>query len=785
MGSNTTEMRIRLIEHLGAAILPGDTPLDGDALGEAADFLLEAGAKRSTKRSALALESSTGERRILRIAVINDDMPFLVDSIAATITALGLSIDLLVHPVMPVTRDSKGVLTGIGKLGEDSDAARESMIYIETPRIDARQRRELLAQLRVTLGDVRAAVSDWPAMTGAIVQDAKQISGRDQEAGALLDWLGGGMLTQLGHLVRHRDGTVKNAKGICRKSTPDLLAENSYERAFEWFESSGRDGAQRELLIIKANRVANVHRPVPLDLFIVANRDGDARNGKVTSLSVHAGVWTSAALASSPRDVPVLRRNVTELTDKFGFSPSGHAGKALIHAFTTLPHDLMIALGSDDIERLATTMMSLVDRPRTRLVQVQSQLKRHVFAFVWLPRDMMSTDVRLQIQSLLTQEPGTEVLDWSLEVEGGALAMLEFLLDVRSTEALPDADAIEQKLEDLLRGWGEAVEHHLAQHDESARVPAIAARYAGAFPQNYRSRYGAAEAALDIERMRLLDGDDGNSMRGCRLYRLAKDDPNKLRLKIYHPQGQLALSDAVPALENFGFEVLAEVPTKLAEGELGTIHEFSMMLRGGEKAEPLLERAGAIEAAIAEVLNGQAEDDPFNRLVVATALDAREADLLRAFYRYLRQTGLSYTIYTVVDALDRAPNVTRAMIELFAARHDPAFEGDREKAAEKAESAFTAGLANVSAINDDRLLRSYKAVVDATLRTNVFAPAAAEALAFKIDSSLMPGLPKPVPWREVFVYSRRVEGIHLRSGAVARGGLRWSDRRDDFRTEVL
>ena len=590
MGSNTTEMRKRLVEHLGSAVLPGDTPLDGDALDDAASFLLEAGAKRSSKRSALALESSTGERRILRIAVINDDMPFLVDSIAATITALGMSINLLVHPVMPVERDEQGALTDIGKLGEDSEAARESMIYIETPRVDARQRRELLAQLRVTMGDVRAAVSDWPAMTGAIVQDAKEISSRDKEAGALLDWLGGGMLTQLGHLVRHRDGTVKDAKGICRKSTPDLLAENSYESAFDWFENGTGDGSQRELLIIKANRVANVHRRVPLDLFIVANREGGTKNGKVTSISVHAGVWTSAALASSPGEVPMLRRNVTELTKKFGFSSSGHAGKALVHAFTTLPHDLMISLSQDDVLRLATTMMSLVDRPRTKLIQVQSQLKRHVFAFVWLPRDMMSTDVRLQIQSLLTQEPGTQVLDWSLEVQGGALAMLEFLLDMRSAEALPDAAAIERNLEDLLRGWGEAVEHHLAQSDESSRVPAIAARYAGSFPPNYRTRYGPAEAALDIDRMRLLDSDDGNAMRGCRLYRLAKDEDSKLRLKIYHPQGQLPLSDAVPALENFGFDVLAEVPTKLAEGELGTIHEFAMVLSGGEKAEARLGR---------------------------------------------------------------------------------------------------------------------------------------------------------------------------------------------------
>ncbi|MBA4768373.1 MAG: NAD-glutamate dehydrogenase, partial [Porphyrobacter sp.] len=202
-------------------------------------------------------------------------------------------------------------------------------------------------------------------------------------------------------------------------------------------------------------------------------------------------------------------------------------------------------------------------------------------------------------------------------------------------------------------------------------------------------------------------------------------------------------------------------------------------------AGALLERAGLIEAALADVLNGAAEDDPFNRLVPAAGLLPREANWLRAVYRYLRQTGLAYTIYTVVDALAAAPQVTRAMIDLFEARHNPAFDGNREEAAAAAQAAFTRGLAKVTAINDDRLLRLYRAVIDAVLRTNAFAPAASEALAFKLESAHVPGLPKPLPWREIFVYSRRVEGIHLRSGAVARGGLRWSDRRDDFRTEIL
>ena len=779
------ELRDALIPHLQASILPGDTPLNEETLTQTAEFLVSAGFVRDADRSALLLESSTTGRRRLRIGIINDDMPFIVDSIAATITALGLGIDVLVHPIVPVTRNDAGELTAIG--AADANGRSESMVYIETPRVDARQRRDLVAQLRMTLGDVRAAVTDWPDLQDAMQADAAALAQHTTpfagEEAKLLQWLNEGMLTQLGHVTRHRDGSLTDILGICRKSAKELLADASYDRAFQWFEEPDANGIRRTLLILKANRLSSVHRRAALDLFIVPHFEA----GAITALSVHAGVWTSAALSTPPSEVPVLRARVDAITKEFGFRPDGHTGKALVHAFTTLPHDLLIGFSTAAARQLSTTMMSLVDRPRPRLVMVNSPLERHVFAFVWLPRDMLSTAVRLEIQALLMQIPGSVVLDWSLEVQGGALAMLQFLLDTRATAKVPDASPIERQLEDLLRGWREAVEEALTQGDSGSRAAAIAQRYADAFPQSYRSEYGASEAALDIARLRALAARWGRTAnaRDARLYRLAHDPAECLRLKVYHTSGELALSDAVPALENFGFRAMTQFATSLADGTLGTIHDFTLEMPAGAGAQTVLDRAPAIEAAIAEVLNGYAEDDPFNRLVIDTGLSAREAEWLRAIYRYLRQTGMGFTIYTVVDALAGAPQVTRAMIDLFIARHDPAFANDRPARISEAKAAFANGLAQVSAINDDRLLRLYRAAIDATLRTNAFAPAAAEALAFKIDSSIMPGLPKPVPWREIFVYSRRVEGIHLRSGAVARGGLRWSDRRDDFRTEVL
>jgi glutamate dehydrogenase len=760
----------RLGERMAASLLPGEAALPAGPLGEAAGFLLEAALEREEGKPAILLRSVPGER-LTRVAVINEDMPFLVDSVAATVAAQGLAIDRLMHPIVPVERED-GRLAAL----PDEASRRESMIYLETARVDAKDRRALEKALATTLADVRAAVADWPEMTARITADANGLA--DPEGAELLRWFGGGMLTLLGHLTVARDCKSSDALGICRKSARELLADDSCQLAFGWFDAHGTAAP----LIVKANRLSNVHRRVPLDLFIVPIVAG----GRVAALSIHAGMWTSAALATPPDEVPLLRRQLAETIAEFAFAPGSHDAKALVHALTTLPHDVIIGFSHADITRVATAMMALADRPRPRIELVAAPLARHLFAFVWLPRDALSTEVREEVQAMLEEETGTATLDWSLMVEGSTLAMLRYVLDFRGQNDAPDPAAIDSRLQAMLRGWSEAVESELAKSVEPGRAAALAARYAEAFPHGYRIAFGPAEAARDIERLRPLATPDPDRPLGrdARLYRLDGDAPGELRLSIYQQGGSMPLSDAVPALENFGFRVLSEFPTELAGIDHATVHDFRLALPREDHAE-VLARAGAIELAIAAVLNGLAEDDVFNRLVVGTALEAREADWLRAFYRYLRQAGLPFTIYTVVDALRAAPEVTRGLVRLLHVCHDPAFAGDREAAGAEAQEAIRQGLTQVAAINDDRLLRRYWATIGAIVRTNAFAPAAREALAFKFDSARVPGLPKPVPWREIWVYSRRVEGIHLRAGPVARGGIRWSDRRDDFRTEIL
>jgi glutamate dehydrogenase len=772
-----------LAQRFADSLLPSEAAdFDAARLAQAARFTLRAAARRKGAESSLAIESVAGtdtSPRYLRIAVINDDMPFLVDSVCATVTQHGLAIDRLVHPVMAVRRGPDGKLCGLPD-GEAIGELRESVIYLETERVDARARRELTEALHQTLADVHAAVADWSRMQAAMLDDARSLA--DPEAAALMRWLADGMLTQLGREVYHRPGLQYDARqddrmGICRASAAPLLSDGSYARAFAYFEAPHGGEPPRVPLVVKANRIARVHRCVPIDLFIIPVMD----KGQVVALSVHAGVWTSNALSAAPDRVPLMRSQLESLSARLGIASQGHAGKALVHALTSLPHDLLISFADDDLERIATTMMSLLDRPRPRLELVKSSLARHLFAFVWLPRDVQSTEVRNRVRTMLEDAAGAQVIDWSMQIDANALAITRFVLDIREGSSEPDGAALDLALQQMVRGWEVAVEAELVKSEDPSRAAAIATRYADGFPMGYRHAYGPAEAADDIRVLRMLT--TGSMHRAARLHRLATEED--LRLKLYQRDGAIVLSDAVPVLENFGFKVMQEVPTAIAKGKLGYIHDFLVGAPADAGVDGLLDRKGEIEDALAAVLNGVAEDDGFNRLITSVALSPQQANWLRAWYRYLRQTGLSVDLPTAVAVLRRAAPVTRALIDLFVARHDPAFVGDRNVAVADIESTIRAGLSEVAAISDDRLLRAFHAAVTAILRTNAFVPSGEEALAFKIDSALVPGLPRPVPWREIFVYSPRVEGIHLRAGAIARGGLRWSDRRDDFRTEVL
>ncbi|UAK24256.1 NAD-glutamate dehydrogenase [Sphingomonas nostoxanthinifaciens] len=752
---------------LAEGALPGETlDMDATARDAAAAFVAGIAAQRQPGTAAIGLASIGGDgvQRRLRLAVVNDDMPFLVDSVAVALAARGIAIHRLLHPVLCVRRDASGALTALLPNGASGER-RESMIYLEIDRIDARERREVEAELADVLADVRAAVEGWPALQQALRDLATGLP--DGEGAALLRWFLERHFTLLGAGSVARDGTLTGAIGMVGRPGPALWLDGVREAALRWFEEGGPAP-----LVLKSDRVATVHRRAPLDLLVVPMR----REGRVEGLSIVAGLWTSAALRAPSDKVPVLRARLAAIEEKYGFDPTAHAGKALRHALSALPHDLMVSFEPPVLEELALTAMSLADRPRPKLLLAPGPLLRHLFVFVWVPRDQFSVARREAIRTMLEGAAGATVSNWTLDLGEGDTALIRYTLDLPPAAVLPDAAALDRQLEAMLRGWAPGVEAALGELVAPHRAARLALEWAEAFPVAYRAHADAAEAAADVARLAGL-GDP--AQRAVRLYRAADDTGERLRLKTYRLGALIPLSEAVPVFEHFGFRALQEMPTPL-DGGRGYLHEFVLQADSAEAAEAVLARADVAEAAIAAVLAGQAENDAFNALIVDAGLDPGAVVLLRAWFRYLRQTGFPYGLATVADALRNAPDVAGALIALFTARHGP--DGGDEDAAEQA---LATALGQVASIEDDRILRRLAALVRAILRTNAFAPAADEALAFKLDSAEVPGLPKPLPWREIWIYSPRVEGIHLRGGPIARGGLRWSDRRDDFRTEVL
>ena len=774
-----TQAEKAAISILCKALVEGLHGSERDTLGKgtleaAGRFVHDAAAMRKADESVVLIDSASDELRgsdsglrRQRIAIINADMPFLVDSIGNCLSSADLVIHLLAHPVLPVRRDKDGKLLSIG---DADDAARESLIYIETDRIDARGRQALAKSLNETLAHVRAAVADWRMMTEALNADANRLGAG--EGGDLLRWLQRGNLTQLGHEMRSREGRASRRKGICRVIAEPVLSNRAVADAIAWFEA-GHSGP----LVLKSNMQSRVHRKVLIDLFIVPVRE----DGVVTAVSVNAGLWTSAALGAKPEDVPELRDTLSALMARFGYSASGHAAKTLTHALTTLPHDLMMAFPAADRERITLTAMTLADRPRPKLELVMDALGRHLFAFVWMVREDLSTGRRESVAALIASTANATVLGWSIALDESGLALVRFTFDLRDGGTMPDADALNHQIAQLLRGWVPAVEQGLIDLGEGSRAAVLAQRYAPTLPMSYRESAGPEEAARDLLALHRLDRADRRSVR---LYKIGEDGDRQLRVKIYSLE-PLILSEAVPALENFGFRALEERSTSAGvDGSLGHIQRFTLERQDGGSSSEVLTRADIVSDALDAVLESRAENDRFAELIVTAAVGEQDIVLLRAIFRYLRQTGMSYGLSTVVEALRREAAITRQLVALFQALHDPK-RATGVQDAEALNRDIDLALESVSSLDEDRILRLYRAFINAVLRTNAFTPAATEALAFKIDSAQVPGLPKPLPWREIWVCSPRVEGIHLRAGRVARGGLRWSDRRDDFRVEVL
>jgi glutamate dehydrogenase len=792
-----------LAEAMFARALPGELEgLDAAARAAIASFVGEAARQRAPDVPVVLLDpvadDATVGRRRMSLAIIGNDRPFLVDSVCAAVTAAGLDIHRLLHPIIDVRRDADGRLVEVIGVAQGQapggSQLRESMIFMEVERAGARARGELVASLKAVLADLRAAVEDWQAMLGLLKACIRTLSEnpppvaphRAAETMAFLEWLAADNFTLLG--ARHYDLSADLDDPDMQPASSTglgLLRDPAYPM---WTGTAGdvppalkaRLASAEPLLITKAGAVVTVHRQVNGDLISVKGFD---RQGRVVSETRFLGLFTSSALNTSPRQVPLLRRKVGEVMDRLGFGPQGHSAKALIHVMETFPREELFEADTAHLESMALGLLSLLDRPRPKLFARPDAYGRHLSVIVYVPRDIYTSRLRDSVGQMLGLETGGRLVRTAVELRADGLAWMQFVLAMAHPEQVSATAiaALDRRLLQLVRGWEEDLEAALLDQAGPTRAARLTMSHGRAFSASYRAQHTAREAAADIIALSHLHDEQD---RAVRLLRDDRDGPAQLRLKIYRLGRIIPLSEAVPVLENFGLKVIEEFPFDLAGGRLGWIHDFLL-----EAADPaVLADWAALKAraepALQSVLMGAQENDGFNALIISCGLDAQAANLLRAWFRYLRQTGVTYGLMTVVDALRRYPAITNALVALFAARFAPDV-ADRAGTMARLVADIEADLANVAGIDDDRILRLYRAVIMATLRTNAFAPGRAEALAFKLDSHAVPGLPPPVPYREIWVYSPRVEGIHLRGGPIARGGLRWSDRRDDFRTEVL
>ncbi len=768
---------------------------------------------------------------VLQIA--NDDMPFLVDSVGMAVAAHGTIAHILIHPVQAVSRDPGGHLLAIG-----SGNIVESVIHIEVDRqTEAEQLRQLKESVEHALADVRASVTDWSAMRDRMRAVAEGLASDvlpilpDERVDVqdFLRWVADDHFTFLGY----REYEVVSVEGddVLRSVPGTGLGILSGERAGGTPRSTRtlaahdaeKPGAMRALIITKTNARASVHRSGHMDYIGVLRFDAD---GKAIGEHRFIGLYTSGAYMRRPWDVPLVREKVEQVMERSGLRPHSHSGKALKHILETLPRDELFQCTADELYATATGILGLQERSRTRLFLRRDRFGRFFSGLAFIPRDRFNTTVRERIESMLMKALDGESLDTQVQVGESTLARLHLVIRPRAG-ARPDYDihALEAEMGCIVRNWHDELRDHLVQQHGEDRGLRLAGRYGRVLPMGYIEEVSPEIAAQDVHTLSLLGSEDDIRLN---LYRPPNGAENALRFKLYRLGQPITLSEALPMMENMGLRILAEHPYETdVGGSHISIQDFDIVFANGVDVD--LDVAHRFfEEAFEAVWRGKAESDGFNRLIIGARLFWREVAVLRAYAKYLLQAGTTFSQSYMEETLGRYPVLARLLIEVFQAKFDPArdneTDGDRVreqavlmralqrlsktdneraqvatlvKSRAKGRQAFEqvivdavkALLDDVASLDEDRILRSLMAAIHATLRTNYYQTAddgkTHDYISFKFDPSLLMDLPKPRPYREIFVYSPRVEGVHLRFGPVARGGLRWSDRREDFRTEVL
>ena len=741
------------------------------------------------------------------VQIVTDDMPFLVDSTSMVLNRHGSYIHLTVHPVLAVRRDDQGRLIEVPLPDQaGSDARLESFMHLEIDRETAPDiLRGIATELDRVLGDVRAACQDWGAMRGRAREICAELEGNppplDQEivkeSRELLEWMADDHFTFLGYreyeLIQGEDADKLSAipgtgLGILRRPAPKGATGGTTSLGGREIRRQARS---RDLLIItKANTRATVHRNSYLDYVGVKRFDAD---GRVIGERRFLGLWTSAAYSRSPREIPLLRDKLRRVVAESGLRSDSHGGKALTHILDTYPRDELFQSSLEELSRISAGIYSLQERQRTKLFVRRDAFRRFFSCMVFVPRDRYNTQVRERIQEILLDAFRGVSIESAVEMSESSLARVHFIVRTpQGTVPRVHAGAVERRIADAVRTWADYLRDELVDRFGEEEGLALLREYAEVFPAAYLEDVTPREATFDIERLEAIK----SAPRRLRmsLYRPAGFTEERVRFKLFHAGEPLPLSEILPMLENMGLRVISERPYRVRPTAGGVvkqvwIQDFEMCTADGHAIDPVKVNE-LFQDAFEQAWSGRVENDGFNRLILKAGLDWRQASLLRALCRYLLQTGLPFSQAYMERVLAEHALIAQMLVELFEGRLDPDLpEKRRERTALTVSQAVSHALDEVASLDADRMLNAFRALILATLRTNYFQRddhgRPKPYLSLKFDPHKIPDLPLPRPMFEIFVYSPRVEGVHLRGGLVARGGLRWSDRREDFRTEVL
>ncbi|MFI4964755.1 MAG: NAD-glutamate dehydrogenase [Caulobacterales bacterium] len=734
-----------------------------------------------------------------RLEIVQDDAPFLVDSIMGEIAEQGLSVRALFHPIVEVRRDRAGIRGGTGLV------RRESMIQVILDPVGADREAALVAGVAETLKDVRAAVDDFPAMLelmGKTLAELKLHGGRaSAEELAFVGWLQAEEFVFLGARVyeypRLKNGDyaaeeplyqAKDGLGVLRDPSRTVL-RRANEPAILLGKVKDRLLTDPALTVAKSNVRSRVHRRGYMDYVGIKRYGADDRPvGEVRFV----GLFTAEAYDRPASAVPLIREKVANVLARAEMPVGSHNEKRLKTIVENHPRDELFQMTEDELLQLALGILHLYDRPRVRLFERRDPFDRFASLLLFLPRDHYDSDLAQRAGAILAQAYRGRVSAAYPSFSDAPLARVHYIIGFTPGDHdQPDLRGLEAAITEAARTWEDRFEAAVRAPGRAPEdVADLLARYRDAFPAGYRDRFDPAEALADLA---VVDGMAPGQSVCVRAYRAASDSNLQFRFKLYRPDAPAPLSDVLPILENMGLKALAEAgfPISRPGQPVVWVHDFEIEDPHGAKLV-FADLKAAFEDAVVAVWTGRTENDGFNRLVLELSIPWRDAALIRAFARHRQQSGLDPSQRVQEEALSAHPDVTRLVLELFRTKFDPAAKAGLDKRRTQADAVMAKiveAVQGVESLDEDRVLRRIALLVQAMQRTNFYQPGddgqPKPYISFKVASGELADLPAPKPYREIFVWGVNVEGVHLRFGPVARGGLRWSDRRDDFRTEVL